>query len=214
MKPEKEILLILTAVFVQTLLLAAIGNGTAAKARCADHLRGLFQASSLYAQASGDSFPPVIARGPDRRWHYWPEYLRDHVTDVRFFSCPEDPKGGREQLERQDDLLPPGFALRYVSYGMNFLLGVNISSNPKGRREYLVHQVREPGYVIFLGDSKTMELRPTSCWNQDYAPVHDNGSNFLMADGHVEWLNRKTLGLGWQARNGWKLDRKRWVNWK
>ena len=211
---KKEILLILAAAALNCLLLTAAQKGALSRIRCANHLKQLRQASSRYEQDHKGSFPPVIGRMQGRRWHYWPEYIREYTDDVLAFSCPEDTKGGREQLERKDDLLPPGFALRYVSFGMNFLLGGNISSNPKGRSPFNVHRVRTPSYVIFLGDSKTMELRPTSCWYQDYSPCHENGANFLFVDGHVEWMNKTSLGLGWQARDGWKTDRKRWVDWK
>jgi len=218
MARRTEILLIpvLLALMVQFLLMAAEQKLSVARARCADHLRGLRQASALYENDNGGSFPPVIGQGKgwERRWYYWPEYLRDYTENVLYFSCPEDLNGGREQLERQDDLLPHGFSLRYVSYGMNFLLGGNVSSNPNGRSQYLVQQVKNPGYLVFLGDSQTMELRPTSCWHKDYAPRHEGGANFLMVDGHVEWLNKETLGLGWQAQDGWKTDLKRWVDWK
>ncbi|MBQ6470500.1 MAG: hypothetical protein IJJ33_00825 [Victivallales bacterium] len=138
MARRTEILLIpvLLALMVQFLLMAAERNSLAGRARCAEHLRGLRQASALYEADNGGSFPPVISKKPgrDRLWHYWPEYLRDYTENVLFFSCPEDDNGGQEQLERQDDLLPHGFALRYVSFGMNFLLGANVSSNPNGRR--------------------------------------------------------------------------------
>ena len=207
---SEMVLCLLAGACLFFLLLPVIGGTPALQQRiCAEHLRKLRVYAALYENDHRGAFPPVIAPGK-RRLQYWPDFLRPYVKDFKAFACPADPHGGGELLAEEEDLLPVPYNLRYVSFGMNYWLGSNITHNPKHRYPYNIHRVKTPGYVIYLGDSATLELRPTSCWKLDYLPVHDKGANFLFVDGHVERLTQEKLGF---TPGKWKIDRERWTNW-
>ena len=213
MTSRVELITCVLAVGVLVLLLcSAAAPKQAHQMICANHLRQLRLYAAQYEEDNNGAFPPVIAHGKPRL-QYWPDFLRPYVQDVKNLACPADPLGGAEQLETEDDLLPRPYSLRYVSFGMNYWLGPNITHNPKHRYPYNVKRVKKPDYVIYLGDSATLELRPTSCWHQDYAPIHDGNANFLFVDGHVELMNKHNLGLFSQVKDGWQIDRQRWTNW-
>jgi len=213
MKSRAELITCMLTIGILALLLCSAAKPQRShQAICANHLRQLRLDAAQYEEDNCGSFPPVNACGKTRQV-YWPDFLRPYVRDVRNFACPADTLGGAEQLQSEDDLLPSPYHLRYVSFGMNYWLGPNVTHNPKHRYPYNVRRVKNPNYVIYLGDSSTLELRPTSCWSQDYAPVHDGTANFLFVDGHVEPMNRNNLGLYSQAKDGWKIDQKRWSDW-
>jgi prepilin-type processing-associated H-X9-DG protein len=177
---------------------------------CSSHLQQLYQVMEQYLADSDDWYPPSIIR--KSTWVYWPELLKPYYKDFQQLSCPANPRG--EAAFDSDDLLPSLFSLSLVSYGMNYYLspsGEPSHSSWVCRRSLLA----DPTYVIILGDAqgKGMQLRPTSCWLQDWAPFHEQGANFLLADGHVEWHNQQSLGLH-SPPKGWKKDIKRWRNWK
>ncbi|MDY0177250.1 MAG: hypothetical protein RBT25_10210 [Lentisphaeria bacterium] len=179
---------------------------------CAEHLRHVRNAAAQYEMEHDGGFPPVIANETGRRWKYWPEYIAAYMKDYRYFSCPANKRRGLgETLLKEDDLLPFMFALSNVSYGMNYFLGACVSNND--RYPYNVKRVADPAYLVYFGDAMTLELRPTSCWHQDYAPVHEGQlSNFVFVDGHVEGLGRAEIGLFAPVKD-WRTDQKRWINW-
>ncbi|MBQ6471112.1 MAG: hypothetical protein IJJ33_03950 [Victivallales bacterium] len=176
---------------------------------CASHLRELHGAMQLYLADNGDWYPPSIIRR--NRWGFWTELVNRYVADQLSFSCPVGVRGPAAFIE--DDLLPHAYSGHYVSYGMNYYLS---SSGERGHEKWPARagNVARPSYVITLGDTKgpNHQIRPTSCWGQDYSPVHEGSANFLLADGHTESHNQDTLGLVSPIK-GWKRDPKRWQDW-
>lgn len=208
------VLLLLLLLLLATLIVPVIGSAASNthRAMCQDSLRQLRIASAGYEADNDGGFPPSVISGEYRgigRWQYWPEYIRDYVKDLRHFACPANKRRGAQAYEA-DDLLPTPFSLNYVSYGMNYFLGYNIANHDQ--MPYNVKRVANPNYVVYLGDALTLELRATSCWEMDHNPLHDGGANYLMVDGHVEWHDRRTLGL-YTRQEGWKQDKKRWQDW-
>lgn len=207
--------LVAVVVMLATLVVLGMGNvkhsHRAFEIICADHLRYVRTAAAQYETDHDGYFPPVIASEAGRRWKYWPEFIAHHMKDYRYFSCPANRQRGLgEGVLKEDDLIPFMFSLRNVSYGMNYFLGSCVSNND--RYPYNVNRVADPAYVIYFGDAMTLELRPTSCWNQDYAPVHNQASNFVFVDGHVESLSSSDIGL-FVPLQGWREDPKRWIHW-
>jgi prepilin-type processing-associated H-X9-DG protein len=102
----------------------------------------------------------------------------------------------------------------YVSYGISYYIA---STKQKASPEipYNINAVADPSYVVYFGDARFLQLRPTKgCWKKDWNPVHpEQGANYVMADGHVEFFTGKNPGL-YDKVPGWKQDRKRWKNWK
>ncbi len=177
---------------------------------CASHLKELAKMGFMYQEEHDGQFQPMIVR--KRTWEYWPQYLKPYAKDFIHFSCPSDSLRGAGAFEI-DELLPRFYNAGYISYGMNYYLS---DSGEKHMKSWPcnIKKVVNPSYVVYFGDARTIQLRPTSCWDQDHNPIHQNKSaNYAMLDGHVENHSQKTLGLVVPVK-GWKYDKLRWVNWK
>ena len=177
---------------------------------CASHLKEVALMGVQYQNDHDGYFPPMIVRG--RKWEYWPQFVKIYARDLIHFSCPADELRGAGAFEN-DSMLPQTYQLQQVSYGMNYFLSDSGESFMKNW-PCNIGKVVNPSYVIYFGDSRTWQLRPTThCWERDYYPIHENtSSNFVMLDGHVENHTQATLGIV-DAKEGWKRDRVRWVNW-
>ena len=177
---------------------------------CASHLKEVAQMGFQYQNDHDGYFQPMIVR--KKRWEYWPQQLKKYAKNFIHFSCPADELRGAGAFEN-DSMLPQTYQLQQVSYGMNYFLSDSGESFMKNW-PCNIGKVVNPSYVIYFGDSRTWQLRPTThCWERDYNPIHENtSSNFVMLDGHVENHTQATLGIV-DAKEGWKRDRVRWVNW-
>ena len=212
MRNCREILLIIPSIAIVLLLVGATTSASSKRAICADNLRHIYKAAQSYsADYNGMIVPLYVSRGPSRRT-YWVEKLLPYSGNVSEFYCPADSSGSRGLTSH--DLLPVMFDVRYVSYGMNF----HIASSGKAataETPYNIRMVADPSYVIYFGDARFIQLRATrGCWTKDWNPVHqDQGANYVMADGHVEFFTGHNPGL-YDSIPGWKRDRKRWKNWR
>ena len=184
--------------------------------KCTDNLRNLRRAAQQYENDHDGVIPPVV-QSVKHHALFWPNRLLRYIgSNTQIFYCPQDEKKGAKMLD-VPDLLPIAYSLKSVSYGMNYFLGDVGKARPNMKTgEYRIDKITDPAYVIYFGDAKFVRLRPTKvCWKEDYAPRHNNGSNFVFVDGHVEWMDHNTLGLlGVQSGEPeWKIDRKRWNPW-
>lgn len=191
-------------------------RGEARRRHCENNLRGLYQAAQAYQSEHAGAFQPVIVRTRPR-WTYWYHFLQPYTQQKQHFFCPANPRAAQSlEIDPGDaDLLPQVFDPSGQSYGMNSLLS-STGDPQESPRPGMISRLADPAYTIYLGDCKMPNptLRPTRwCWLDDYAPLHQDGANFLLADGHCEWLNQETLGL-LHAFADWKKDEKRWINWK
>lgn len=204
MNSWRELLITAAAALVLwTLTVAANGGQKAADLRCQASLKEIYRMAAGYS-AENDGF---IVRCIERKKVgvvFWPERFRDNARDFRDFSCPANPKRGAKAFV-EDDLLPARFSLAQVSFGIN----VHISNHFEK-----IERVKNPAYVVYFGDSNTLRLRAVGkLWAQDWTPVHDNGIQSVMTDGHVEYFTHETLGTYGKVP-GWKQDQERWKNWK
>ena len=177
---------------------------------CTNHLKEVALMGFQYQNDHDGYFQPMIVR--KSTWEYWPQYLKPYARDFIHFSCPADELRGAGAFEI-DELLPRSYQPRQISYGMNYYLS---DSGEKHMKTWPcnIKKMVNPPYLVYFGDSRTRQLRPTSCWPQDHNPVHENMSaNYAMLDGHVENHSQKTLGLVAPIK-GWKYDKVRWLNWK
>lgn len=207
------------AVVAALLLLVVFTGVTAASGskrfnvKCTGNLKSLRRAAMQYENDHDGVIPPVV-QSVKKHSMFWPNRLLPYIgSNTQIFYCPQDEKKGAKMLD-VPDLLPIAYSLKSVSYGMNYFLGdVGKARKKMTTGDYRISKISNPAYVIYFGDSKFVRLRPTSvCWKDDYAPRHNNGSNFVFVDGHVEWLNHDTLGLlGPQEDKRWKIDKKRWI---
>ncbi len=193
---------------------AAKGSATWKRQVCADNLRQVSQLGAMYQNDHDGAFQPVIVRTKPS-WTFWYSFLARYGKNPGVFYCPANPKAEKTLNvdEGESDLLPVVLDPAAVSYGMNFSL--SSSGDPKATPQPgNVKELADPATMIYFGDSNTLQLRPTKwCWNEDYAPRHEEFSNFVYVDGHTEALNKSNLGVLHEF-DGWKKDTRPWKNWK
>ncbi len=217
MRSWKELMLMLVCIGgLFSLGVSQLEKGSAAWKRqiCADNLKAVVRAAAMYQNDHDGAIQPVIVRTRPR-WTYWYAFILKYVDNPRIFYCPAHPRAERLTEDHSNDLIPAVFDSGSLSYGMNFALSSNDDPNERPRPAN-IKMIADPSYTIYFGDCKMPNptLRPTKwCWNQDYAPIHENASNFVFIDGHVETMNKDNLGLI-HAFDGWTRDEKRWTNWK
>ena len=211
MRSFRELILVLAVSGTALLLGSRSGNALENRAVCSDNLRKIYQVASAYSNDNDGMIVPIYNLRGVKKQTFWPELLLDYVNDFSIYYCPDD-SSGKKNLKKHD-LLPMKFSISNVSYGLNYFIS-KTKKGPNAENPYNIRRVADPGYVIYFGDARFVHLRPTKwCWEGDYNPVHSGGSNFVMADGHVEYFKGKTLGV-YHEFNGWKQDIKRWKNWK
>ena len=183
---------------------------------CVSQLKRLTQAVHAYAGSNDDFLPPLIVR--KARWEFWMSRILPYMKDARDFYCPANPRSQKILSDLgpgERDLLPPVFDIGSTAYGMNTYLSSDGRLKSRWRK---LGAASTPDYTVCLGDSavkRGYSLRPVRvCWPSDHGPFHEkNSSNYSFLDGHVENLNKSTLGLA-EAFDGWKRDIKRWKNWR
>ena len=199
-----ELLLISAAAAVTALLLIAAADlNQAQQTICRSNLNDIYRMAQAYS-ADNDGYIVQMLERRDHRASFWSDRFVPYAKDFRNFSCPANTKRGAQAF-KEDDLLPGRYATAYVSYGIN--------GHISGRRnpDEKISRLRNPDYIIYFGDAQYLRLRSAikKIWDQDYAPIHNNGMNALMADGHTGYFTRNTLGTFGKIP-GWKHDPHRW----
>ena len=155
-----------------------------------------------YAEANdGMIMPAVIKTFP--AWTFWPSFIIRYTESPVVFYCPANINAERFFVEEKDPLEPMIYDPVAQSHGINYHLAPEAKS-------IRMSDIKDTSYLIAFGDCLMPYLRATECcWNEDYAPRHENRSNFIFMDGHTEFMNQENLGL-YEAFDDWKMDRNRW----
>jgi prepilin-type processing-associated H-X9-DG protein len=213
MRNYKELMLIIVisgAMLGLGMKTAKFGTTQWKKIKCQSNLKAIYELAVKYQNDHNGNTVTVVDK-TKRRWRWWYNDLLPYTDNPYVFYCPANQKA--ELIFREgekDPLRPKTFGAEAVGYGMNGTL----SSISKNRTiKVNIKDVKNPAYVVYFGDSKTPSLRGTKwCWKSDYAPRHENKSNFVFMDGSVKLMDHKTLGLCQKWKN-WEKDRKRWKDW-
>ena len=191
MKSYRELLLIFGAAATAILLIGAAASGNRAfEAQCQYGLKAVYGMAERYS-ADNDGYIVRMLEIKYNRGTFWCDKLRVYAKNFRDFSCPANTRHGARAFV-EDDLLPPVYNWINVSFGINgHISGLD-------RRYAAMEKVKnlaDPSYTIYFGDSNTMRLRSVGkLWAKDWAPLHDNGMQAVMADGHVVRFKQKDLG--------------------
>lgn len=189
---------------------AASGSRASHAALCRNSLKAVYRMAEQYSADNNGMIVRMLDRNGAGRVVFWSDQLRDYAKDFRDFSCPANEKRGARSFEANDLL-----ATTYLRADISF--GINGHISGMDRRSHFVEKTKnlyDPSYTVYFGDSFTMRLRAVrKLWLQDWAPVHDNGMQAVMADGHIEYFTQETLGT-YGKIDGWKRDTARWKKWK
>lgn len=191
----------------------AARSGRLARVNCENNLKVLRQTAQQYENDHNGIIIPVLLP-VKKRAAFWSDRMLPYLKNrMEPFYCPLDTKRGAAMLQTPD-LLPMGYSVKAVSYGMNYYIGdVGRSRKNLKTADYNVSKITDPARLVYFGDAKTLRLRPTMhCWLQDYAPRHKKRSYFVFADGHTELMDHTNLGLldKLPKDSRWKVDRQRW----
>ena len=192
------------------LLIGAAASGKAAfDVRCQANLRSIYAMAQKYSADNDGCIVRMLTRKYNRGT-FWCDRLRVYAADFRDFSCPANARRGARAFQ-EDDLLPPVYNLKDVSFGINYhISGADLRTAPIEK----IGNLADPSYTVYFGDSNTARLSAAGkLWAKDWAPVHDNGMQAVMADGHVERFTQETLGT-FGVVPGWKRDPASWKKWK
>jgi len=184
-----ELLVVLAIIAILTALVTPMlkkARDSANRISCANNMRQIGVAFQLYAGENNQSFP-------DYRWDIsLDQYLSKAGQPKRFAVCPSAPT-----------VMPDGpFAgaplqchYAYVGVYYNNPSFYAIYNNP---HHVNVPAIQNPASKVMLLEDWNPPNKLGQRWGSTPLSirckrVHDTGSNFLFADGHVEWLN---LGRG------------------
>lgn len=180
------------------------------KLKCQSNLKEIYKLADQYQSDHNGNIVTVVNK-TKHPWGRWYSILLPYTDNPTIFYCPANPKAENLLLTNNDPLKPNTFGKKAQSYGMNASLG---RITKKKVIIINIKDVKNPGYLVYFGDSKDPSLRGTKwCWEQDYAPRHSNKSNFVFMDGSVKLMDHKNLGLCQKWKNR-KKDRNRWQDWE
>jgi prepilin-type processing-associated H-X9-DG protein len=178
--------------------------------RCKNNLKNIYSMALIYQNTYNGNIVPGVIKG--KLWKWWPVFLIENTktSKASWFYCPAHPKGQQELKKLENPLIEFNRRPKIVNYGLNFKLSAEYN---KKTTRLNISNIADPAYTVYFGDANFLYLWPTkSCWEKNYAPRHFDKSNFVFMDGHVKSMGKQTLGT-YNNVKGWKLDRKRWINW-
>ena len=213
MRNYKELILVVTASSIMLCLgMKAVKSRTSQwkVVKCQSHLKAIYTLALKYQNDHNGNIVTVVDK-TKRRWRWWYKDLLPYAKNPYIFYCPATKKAEYIfKKEGDDPLIPKTFSYQLLSYGINCSLG---RIEKKRKTTVNIKDVKNPEHVIYFGDSQRPYLRGTKwCWKLDYAPRHNNRSNFVLMDGSVKLMDYNTLGLC-QKWKEWKKDKARWISW-
>lgn len=216
MNIKEAVICLAAGALVCTVGVAAVQRNAQWKsAVCTANLKTLHQAMFAYANDHDNAIVPV-AYEIRPRWTFWHDHIRKYLKEPRVLYCPANPRAEKQFADDDDDLVASAIDQMSISYGMNYALGATVKAGSQPTRDYRFSNVKNPEHVVCIGDAKSQNprLRGTKyCWKEDYAPIHEEKTQIVFVDGHVEAMDKENLGM-MDAFDGWKQDKSRWVSWK
>jgi prepilin-type N-terminal cleavage/methylation domain-containing protein/prepilin-type processing-associated H-X9-DG protein len=226
-----ELLVVVTIIAIlASLLLPPLlrGKTQAQRASCKNHLRQLGLTVAMYVTESGRY--PAAWHGDDRPFETWADRLYPSSPGTwtnRSWQCPS--YVANQGLAKI--VIHSGADIVYTSYAYNSLGMVRVPPPPQtfGLGTTTRSTTREPGVIapsemFTIADSRTFramfnsvdglvdplhgfdQMQPWGTFKEETAPLHRQGYNMLLADGHVAFLNRSSYLYPPQTAHHWNCD--------
>ena len=193
-----ELLVVIAIIAILAAMLLPALNQAKAKAmqiNCAANLKQLGLGTRMYTSDNDGTYFPLHnfpTSAPGERWT-WRAYIFDYVNSTDVYECPSHPAAAYEGQKAGEK--EPGEALLNAGYGMNRMHIQGGSPRPPERRNEA--EFKAPTSTIIFGDHgghfvmgghaadavgiNRITLHP------DPSTRHNNGANYVFADGHVKW---------------------------
>lgn len=155
----------------------------ARKVVCINNLKNVGTAIMFYEKDYEGSLPPVLCHQPALNLYAWPSYIEPYFTDIFNSNCPCSVNAKGNSV---------------FNYGMNQQLGMSFDRGatwPYGRIYKLDEVVPLPSLFVVVGEAPPRwSTYPDYEYYEYYIArhrwyvrfSHDNSTNLLMLDGHVE----------------------------
>lgn len=163
-------------------------RSSARRAQCANNLRQIGLAFSLYVDEHGETFPPSM---PSPGAEYWLDAINKYIDDVNVWSCPEQKGVGFKY-----DPINGAF---YVSspFAYNANIGDTHATNPDPSvyEPANLEHIRRKSETVLASDSTFVRGIPRSKYYHlsgtfifEPAKRHSGGDNYFFVDGHMKWM--------------------------
>lgn len=203
-----ELLVVIAIIAILAAILFPVFAKAREKARqtsCLSNLRQLGTATLMYAQDYDELYPQSyqdVSSGVGSVHQIpltWPNRIERYIANVQVFACPTDGRSPRVDF--------PGCRPILQSFCWNRRIGIDI---PAWGYWALVSlgEVQAPAQCVVLWDDSADWLSlgaggmfntlDSPDWSGSFNPAvlrgrHNDGDNFMVADGHAKWVTTKVL---------------------
>jgi prepilin-type N-terminal cleavage/methylation domain-containing protein/prepilin-type processing-associated H-X9-DG protein len=186
-----ELLVVIAIIAILAAILLPVFAAAREKARaadCASNLKQMGMATQMYTQDADETLPALInKRG-------WGGEIYPYLKSTGVYACPDDPTSPQTVN---------GFELVPVSYVWNRLL-----ADPATGSGLSLSELSGPSSTVMAGDfafglvadvtNPLEKVTKSTAFGSLLETAHNQGqgSNYLVCDGHVKYLQQGRISLG------------------
>ncbi len=225
-----ELLIVIAIIALLAAILFPVFARAREKARqasCASNEKQIGLALLQYAQDYDERYPAGLQKWAGAGGEGWAGDIYNYVKSTSLYTCPDDRTVGGttgnvvSYQYNLDIAVMPALSKFNSTASTVMLCEINGNVVPNlGSGEDTASltswqlstagngAVYEPGngepIVYQTGPLGGEPLSPSVSWYQTFAPTgwHSDGSNVLLADGHVKWLRGSAISPGFNNKNG------------
>lgn len=210
-----ELLVVIAIIAVVAAILFPVFSQAREKARtatCASNLRQLTTAAMTYAQDADECLPFLAYNNKNHLGDDWQIILNPYIKTSAIWTCPSAPDYTTNGEYTRSFGLP--YMLMPSSYAWNETAAAHTTSgqidpdNPANGKYYQPATLGECGHpsqtFLFMDKGYGALFTPWTQWdlrvqstvledNKFAAGPHQGGKNVAFGDGHVKWMNVKSM---------------------